>query len=167
LKCAPELPSEEDHFETYKRIAEAAYPFKAVIRTLDLGGEKYFHEQLAPQEVNPVLGLRAIRFSLRHHQFFKTQLKGILRASTKKNLEIMFPMVTIVEELKTAISESNIKKIITDVNNLNSILELLNANIKEMSNCIQETNKNVEEINIEIKDQTEWIQMRLKFPFLI
>jgi len=72
-----------------------------------------------------------------------------------------------IEELKTAISESNIKKIITDVNNLNSILELLNANIKEMSNCIQETNKNVEEINIEIKDQTEWIQMRLKFPFLI
>jgi phosphotransferase system enzyme I (PtsI) len=102
LNCAPELPSEEEHFETYKRIAEAAYPFKAVIRTLDLGGEKYFQEQLAPQEVNPVLGLRAIRFSLRHHQLFKTQLRGILRASTKKNLEIMFPMITIVEELKTA-----------------------------------------------------------------
>lgn len=102
LKCAPSLPSEEEHFETYKKIAESAFPYKAVIRTLDLGGERYFHKHLAPAEANPVLGLRALRFSLRHYEIFKTQLRGILRASTKKNLEIMFPMVTSLEDIQKA-----------------------------------------------------------------
>lgn len=102
LKCAPNLPSEEEHYEIYKKIAESVYPYKATIRTLDLGGERYFQKHLAPKEANPVLGLRALRFSLKHYDIFKTQLRGILRASTKRNLEIMFPMVTTIEDLLMA-----------------------------------------------------------------
>jgi phosphoenolpyruvate-protein phosphotransferase (PTS system enzyme I) len=102
LKCAPNLPSEEEHAEQYTKIAEAVYPHKATIRTLDLGGEKYFQDVLEPKAVNPVLGLRAIRFSLRHWEMFQAQLRGILRASYKKNLSVMFPMVTVLEELQMA-----------------------------------------------------------------
>jgi phosphoenolpyruvate-protein phosphotransferase (PTS system enzyme I) len=102
LKCAPNLPSEEEHAEQYTKIAEAVYPHRATIRTLDLGGEKYFQEFLEPKAVNPVLGLRAIRFSLRHWEMFQSQLRGILRASCKKNLAVMFPMVTVLEELQMA-----------------------------------------------------------------
>jgi len=102
LQCAPNLPSEEDHAAYYTRIAEAVYPHRATIRTLDLGGEKYFQEILEPKAVNPVLGLRAIRFSLRHWEMFQTQLRGILRASYKKNLSVMFPMVSVLEELQMA-----------------------------------------------------------------
>jgi len=102
LKCAPSLPSEEEHYNIYKKIAESSYPYKATIRTLDLGGEKYFQKHLAPAEANPVLGLRALRFSLKHYDIFKTQLRGILRASTKKNIQIMFPMVTTLEDLLAA-----------------------------------------------------------------
>lgn len=102
LKCAPSLPSEEEHYKIYRKIAESAYPFKAVIRTLDLGGERYFQKHLAPAEANPVLGLRALRFSLKHYDIFKTQLRGILRASTRKNVQIMFPMVTSLEDLLMA-----------------------------------------------------------------
>ncbi|MFB3851712.1 MAG: phosphoenolpyruvate--protein phosphotransferase [Acidobacteriota bacterium] len=102
LKCAPALPSEEEHYQIYKKISESAFPYKATIRTLDLGGERYFHKHLAPTEANPVLGLRALRFSLKHYDIFKTQLRGILRASTKKNIEIMFPMVTSLEDIQMA-----------------------------------------------------------------
>lgn len=102
LKCAPNLPTEEEHYETYKFISENVYPFKAVIRTLDFGGEYYYQKHLEPRENNPVLGLRAIRFSLRNPKIFLTQLKGILRASIKKNLEIMFPMITTLEDLRNA-----------------------------------------------------------------
>lgn len=102
LQCAPNLPSEEDHAAYYTRIAEAVYPHRATIRTLDLGGEKYFQEILEPKAVNPVLGLRAIRFSLRHWEMFQAQLRGILRASYKKNVSVMFPMVSMLEELQMA-----------------------------------------------------------------
>ncbi|HNQ79183.1 MAG TPA: phosphoenolpyruvate--protein phosphotransferase [Acidobacteriota bacterium] len=102
LQCAPNLPSEEEHAAYYTRIAEAVYPHRATIRTLDLGGEKYFQEILEPKAVNPVLGLRAIRFSLRHWEMFQTQLRGILRASYKKNVSVMFPMVSMLEELQMA-----------------------------------------------------------------
>lgn len=102
LERAPELPTEEEHYEAYKKIADAVYPFKATIRTLDLGGEKYFQKQLLKSELNPVLGLRAIRFSLKHYNLFQTQLRGILRASYRKNLEIMFPMITTLEDLQMA-----------------------------------------------------------------
>ncbi len=100
LERSPELPTEEDHAAIYGRIGEALFPHRVTIRTLDLGGEKYFHEVLEPEGQNPVLGVRAVRFTLRHPEIFKTQLRGLLRASARKNIAIMFPLITTVDELK-------------------------------------------------------------------
>ena len=103
LECAPNLPTEDQHFQAYDRIAETFYPHRAVIRTLDLGGEKYFHEVLDRGERNPVLGVRAIRFCLKHPEIFKAQLRGLLRASVRRNLAILIPLVTTLEELEEAV----------------------------------------------------------------
>lgn len=100
LARSPELPSEEEHFETYARIAREVAPHPAVIRTLDLGGEKYFHDVLAHDESNPVLGLRGVRFCLERRDVFRPQLRGLLRASTAENLRVMLPLVTTVEEIQ-------------------------------------------------------------------
>jgi phosphotransferase system enzyme I (PtsI) len=104
LECAPNLPTEEQHFEAYEKIAETFYPHRAVIRTLDLGGEKYFHEVLDRGERNPVLGVRAIRFCLKHPEIFKAQLRGLLRASSRKNLAILLPLISTLEELEEALA---------------------------------------------------------------
>ncbi len=104
LERSPELPSEEEHAAIYSRICEALYPHRVTIRTLDLGGEKYFHKVLEPEGQNPVLGVRAVRFTLRHPGLFKTQLRGLLRASARKNMAIMFPLVTTVDELKACLA---------------------------------------------------------------
>lgn len=104
LEHAPDLPTEEQHLEYYEKIAKAFYPHRVVIRTLDLGGEKYFHDVLDRGEHNPVLGVRAIRFCLRHPAMFKTQLRGILRASARKNVSILFPLITTLEELMQALA---------------------------------------------------------------
>lgn len=103
LECAPNLPTEEQHFRAYDRIAETFYPQRAVIRTLDLGGEKYFHEVLDRTERNPVLGVRAIRFCLKHPEIFKAQLRGLLRASMRRNLSILLPLISTLEELEEAL----------------------------------------------------------------
>ena len=102
LLKSPDLPSEEDHFQVYKEIAERIYPEEALIRTLDLGGEKYFHAVLEKDEANPVMGLRAIRLCLKRQDIFKKQLRGILRASHYGNVKIMFPLISTVEELRSA-----------------------------------------------------------------
>ena len=104
LQCSPNLPSEEEHAALYTRICEAMYPHRVTIRTLDLGGEKYFHKVLEPEGQNPVLGVRAVRFTLRHPDLFKTQLRGLLRASARKNLAIMFPLITTVDELRACLA---------------------------------------------------------------
>lgn len=100
LQVSPALPTEEQHAELYTRLSEAMFPHRVTIRTLDLGGEKYFHKVLEPEGQNPVLGVRAVRFTLKHPDLFKPQLRGILRASVKKNLAVMFPLITTVAELK-------------------------------------------------------------------
>ncbi len=100
LKHSPNLPSEQDHFEIYDTLAAAFHPQPVTIRTLDLGGEKYFHSVLDHSQRNPVLGLRAIRFCLKRPDLFKTQLRGILRASHRGNLKVMFPLITTMEELR-------------------------------------------------------------------
>lgn len=100
LQVSPELPTEAQHAETYVKLSEAMFPHRVIIRTLDLGGEKYFHKVLEPEGQNPVLGVRAVRFTLNHPDLFKPQLRGILRASVKKNLGVMFPLITTVAELK-------------------------------------------------------------------
>lgn len=103
LECSPAMPTEDQHIAYYNRIAEAFYPHRVVIRTLDLGGEKYFHNVLDRSEHNPVLGVRALRFCLSHPELFKTQLRGILRASAHNNVSILFPLVTTLSELEDAL----------------------------------------------------------------
>ncbi len=93
------LPTEEDHFSVYSRIARSAYPLPVYIRTVDIGGEKNLPQLKIEKEPNPALGLRAIRFSLRNRDLFKTQLRAILRASSTKNVRILIPMITEVEEI--------------------------------------------------------------------
>jgi phosphotransferase system enzyme I (PtsI) len=94
-----DLPTEEEHFQAYKNVVEQIHPFPLVIRTLDLGGDKFLSPLEYPHEINPFLGCRAIRFCLERPDIFKAQLKGILRASAFGNIKIMFPMVTTLEEL--------------------------------------------------------------------
>lgn len=97
-------PSEEEHFSVYKKIAKKLNPRKAVIRTIDLGGDKFSGIlNGSPQnEPNPILGLRAIRYCLKRRDIFRVQLRAILRASTYGKLHILFPLVTSVEELRQA-----------------------------------------------------------------
>ncbi|MCK4432218.1 MAG: phosphoenolpyruvate--protein phosphotransferase [Candidatus Aminicenantes bacterium] len=94
------LPTEEDHFLIYSRIAKEAYPSPVYIRTVDVGGEKNLPQLKIEKEPNPALGLRAIRLSLRDRELFKIQLRAILRASSLKNVRILFPMITELEEVK-------------------------------------------------------------------
>jgi len=94
------LPTEEDHFLIYSRIAKEAYPSPVYIRTVDVGGEKNLPQLKIEKEPNPALGLRAIRLSLRDRELFKIQLRAILRASSLKNVRILFPMITGLEEVK-------------------------------------------------------------------
>jgi phosphotransferase system enzyme I (PtsI) len=93
------LPTEEDHFAAYSRIAKAAYPAPVYIRTIDIGGEKSLPQLKIEKEPNPALGLRAIRFSLWNRDLFKVQLRAILRASVLQNVRLLVPMVTEVEEV--------------------------------------------------------------------
>jgi len=94
------LPTEEDHYSIYSRIAKEAYPFPVYIRTVDVGGEKSLPQLKIEKEPNPALGLRAIRLSLRDRDLFKIQLKAIIRASDQKNVRILIPMVTEIEEIE-------------------------------------------------------------------
>jgi len=93
------LPTEEDHLAVYSRLAREAYPALVYIRTIDIGGEKTLPQLKIEKEPNPALGLRAIRFSLRNRDMFRTQLRAILKASVKGNIRILIPMVTEIEEI--------------------------------------------------------------------
>lgn len=97
------MPDEEEHFAHYRRLAEFAYPDTAVVRTMDMGGDRPppAFAKLVLEEPNPALGLRATRFSLRHKELFKLQLRGILRASVHGNLKIMYPMISGLDEVIT------------------------------------------------------------------
>jgi phosphotransferase system enzyme I (PtsI) len=96
------LPSEEDQYEAYHKVAAALKGQPVVIRTLDLGGDKFLSSLQIPQEMNPFLGWRAIRFCLQELDVFRVQLRAILRASAVGNVKIMYPMISGVEELKQA-----------------------------------------------------------------
>ena len=107
LKCSPNLPSEEDHYKVYSEMADMVAPHPCIVRTLDLGGEKYFHEVLDREEANPVMGMRAIRLCLRRPEIFRTQLRGILRAAVGRSIQIMFPLISGVGELIRALDVLN------------------------------------------------------------
>ncbi|HEC69035.1 MAG TPA: phosphoenolpyruvate--protein phosphotransferase [Candidatus Omnitrophica bacterium] len=97
-----DLPSEEEQYQAYLNVAKKVKPYPVVIRTLDLGGDKFLSQPLMPEEMSPFLGWRAIRFCLAQPQIFKVQLRAILRASREGNLKLMFPMISGIEELRQA-----------------------------------------------------------------
>lgn len=95
------FPTEQEQFEQYKKIAEQGGE-EVIIRTLDIGGDKLLPYFKFPEEMNPFLGFRAIRFCLERKDIFHTQLRAILRASAYGKIKIMFPMVATIEELREA-----------------------------------------------------------------
>ncbi|HSH92757.1 MAG TPA: phosphoenolpyruvate--protein phosphotransferase [Roseimicrobium sp.] len=96
------LPTEEEQFEAYAAVAKALKPAPVVIRTLDLGGDKFLSHLHVPQEMNPFLGWRAIRFCLQEREIFGNQLRAILRASCFGNVKMMYPMISGLDELNQA-----------------------------------------------------------------
>jgi phosphotransferase system enzyme I (PtsI) len=95
-------PSEETQYQAYRQAAVALKPMPLVIRTLDLGGDKYLAHLQMPSEINPFLGWRAIRFCLQETALFREHLRAILRASAEGNVKMMYPMISGLDELKQA-----------------------------------------------------------------
>jgi phosphotransferase system enzyme I (PtsI) len=93
-----DYPSEEEQYEKYVEVARAVKPHPVIIRTLDLGGDKFRSED-TPSESNPFLGFRAIRFCLANVSLFTPQLRAILRASVEGNVQIMYPMISGLAEV--------------------------------------------------------------------
>jgi phosphotransferase system enzyme I (PtsI) len=104
-----DLPSEEEHFQAYKKVVEGIYPHPAVIRTLDIGGDKFMSHMDLAEEMNPAMGLRAIRFSLKEVDIFKVQLRAILRASAYGKVKLLLPMISGATEIR------EVKKILQEV----------------------------------------------------
>lgn len=98
----PTFPSEEEQFEVYRQVVEAAGGHPVVIRTLDIGGDKQLEYFPLFEEENPVLGFRAIRISLDEAEMFKTQLRALLRASAYGQIKILYPMIHTLEEVRQA-----------------------------------------------------------------
>ncbi len=104
-----DLPSEDEHLQVYRRVAEGVRPLPAVIRTVDLGGDKFVSKLTLAEEMNPAMGLRAIRFCLKVPEIFKVQLRALLRASAYGQVKIMFPMISGIDEIREA------KQLVTEV----------------------------------------------------
>jgi len=96
------LPSEMDHYHIYRKLAENRALKYITIRTLDIGGDKFASSIEVPKEINPAMGLRAIRLCIKEMSIFKSQLMGILRASAYGPLRILIPMVSGVDEVRVA-----------------------------------------------------------------
>ncbi len=95
-----DLPTEEEHLDAYNKVIKRVSPKPVIIRTLDVGGDKMFSGMEIPDETNPALGLRAIRFCLKNKDLFKTQLRGILRASAGGDVKVLLPMISGMDELR-------------------------------------------------------------------
>ena len=93
------LPTEEEQYRIYRRMLEWAAGKPVTIRTLDAGGDKPIAGLTQPGDMNPFLGLRGVRLSLRHPDVFRAQLRALARAAVVGNLKVMIPMVTVPEEL--------------------------------------------------------------------
>lgn len=104
-----DYPTEEEQYESYKEVLSRMEGKKVIIRTMDIGADKQAEYFRIPQEENPAMGFRAIRFCLEHTAVFKTQLRAIYRASAFGRAAVMFPMVVSVEEVQRA------KKIVEEV----------------------------------------------------
>ena len=97
-----DLPTEERQFEVYKEILEALEGKPVVVRTLDIGGDKEIEAIDLPKEMNPFLGVRAVRLCFQREDIFRTQLRALLRASVYGDLRIMFPMIATLQEFRKA-----------------------------------------------------------------
>ncbi len=96
------LPTEEDHFNNYRQVVETKELLWSTIRTFDLGGDKFPSSYKPVKELNPQMGLRAIRFCLKEVDLFKTQLRAVWRASAIGKTKILFPMISGIEEIREA-----------------------------------------------------------------
>ena len=103
------LPTEEEQYESYAAVVKAMNPFPVTLRTIDIGGDKFVAHLQISKEENPQLGWRAVRFCLQRPDIFKTQLRAMLRASIHGPVEIMFPMISGVEEYR------QVRKILDEV----------------------------------------------------
>ncbi|NIS74073.1 MAG: phosphoenolpyruvate--protein phosphotransferase [Deltaproteobacteria bacterium] len=104
-----DMPLEDEQFEIYRNVVEKFEGDEVTIRTFDLGGDKFVSHVDLADEMNPAMGLRAIRFCLKEKEIFKTQLRAILRASAHGQVRIMFPMVSCaweIEEAKKIVEEA-------------------------------------------------------------
>ncbi len=97
-----DIPSEGDLFEVYRNVVKSMAPHPVIFRTFDLGGDKFIRDLKTGKELNPFLGLRAIRLSLSRPEMFRAQLKAILRASSFGNARIMFPLISNLGEVHAA-----------------------------------------------------------------
>jgi phosphotransferase system enzyme I (PtsI) len=97
-----DFPTENEQYEKYLEVARLVKPYNVIIRTLDIGGDKFHTEETTPSEINPFLGFRAIRFCLARPDVFEAQLRAILRASAEGNIKMMYPMISGVAEVKRA-----------------------------------------------------------------
>ncbi|MDU6569051.1 MAG: phosphoenolpyruvate--protein phosphotransferase [Lactobacillus johnsonii] len=97
-----DFPSEEAQFDAYKKVIEDMDGKQTIIRTCDIGGDKHLDYWDLPEEMNPFLGVRAIRLSMQYKDIFRTQLRALLRASAYGPLGIMFPMIGTLAELREA-----------------------------------------------------------------
>lgn len=97
-----DLPTEDDHFNNYRQVVTEKNLSWSTIRTFDLGGDKFPNYQKQGKELNPQMGLRAIRFCLKEVDIFKTQLRAIWRASAFGKTKILFPMISSVDEIREA-----------------------------------------------------------------
>lgn len=96
------MPTEEEQFEAYKEVLEKAEGKRVIVRTLDIGGDKDLKYLNLDKEDNPFLGYRAIRICLREPEIFKVQLRALYRASIYGKLAIMLPMISSVDEIRSA-----------------------------------------------------------------
>lgn len=120
-----DLPGEEEQFDAYMKMIREVSPHPVSIRTLDVGGDKFVPDLNLEDELNPALGLRAIRLSLRNPETFRPQIRAILRASAFGDLRIFFPMISGISEIR------EVKRILQEVkNDLKSEGILYNENIR-------------------------------------
>src|SRR5262249_29523244 len=99
FQAREQLPTEEEQYQVYRKMAEWAAGKPVTIRTLDAGGDKPVAGLTVPGDLNPFLGLRGVRLSLRRLDVFRLQLRALARAAVEANLKVMIPMVTIPAEL--------------------------------------------------------------------
>jgi phosphotransferase system enzyme I (PtsI) len=93
-----EPPSEDEQYETYRRVVEVLAPLPVTLRTFDIGGDKFASVFQVPSEMNPALGLRAVRLGLARPEIFKTQLRAMVRASSHGQMRVMVPMIASMVE---------------------------------------------------------------------